>query len=80
MAKGKDAKNMRTLTIVDVDTYSKDDLEFMKQALKGLDGENYFLDMAAFMKLLEATIETEKLGSFICTLKQMNMISKPSTE
>ena len=66
-------KSMRTLTIIDVDTYDQDDIELMQAALTGMSGENYLLDMAAFMKLLTTTVNKEKIEGFICKLKQMNM-------
>ena len=65
--------NMRTLTIIDVETYDQKDIDFMKSATKGMSGENYLLDMAAFMKLLTTTVNKEKIEGFICKLKQMNM-------
>ena len=65
---------MRTLTIIDVDTYDQKDIDFIKSATKSMDGENYLLDMAAFMKLLKTTIKKETLEQIICKLKQMNMV------
>lgn len=80
MAKGKTTKSMRTLTVIDVETYLPEDIDFMRKALSDMSGENYLLDMAEFMQLLKTTVNKEKLENFICTLKQMNMISKRSTD
>ena len=74
MAKGKSTKRMRTLNIIDVETYDQQDIEFMRSAAKGMSGENYLIDLDKFMHLLKTTMNKETLEKFICKLKQMNMV------
>jgi len=74
MAKGKSTKSMRTLTIIDVDTYSDGEVDFMRDAITDMSDENYLIDMKDFMDLLKTTLATKKLEGFICKLKQMNMV------
>ena len=80
MAKGKNTKSMRTLTIIDVENYTPEDLDFMKGTTRGMSGENLLVPMADFLQLLQSTLKSKKTEQFIQELKKMNITFQSNTD
>lgn len=71
---------MRTINIIDVETYTPEDLDFMKGTTRGMSGENILVPMIKFLQLLQTTLKHKEAKQFIQELKKMNMTYQSSSD